>query len=148
RARDCHRVEIEHLAPPWQMLARSLQVAEKGEWADIAALFAPHYRADILPEALRQEAEAIRTRHPGDAAARMLEALRLVRDRLRYVSLSLGEGGLIPRPVDQVWATGYGDCKDAARLFAGLCGALEVDAVCALVHTRYGPVIGQWLPSP
>jgi hypothetical protein len=145
---DGYRREAEALTPTWQILARSLQISEKKDWSDVSRLFAPHYQNGLPPPEMEKEAQAIIMRHPQDLAARMVDALQFVRDKIRYLSLLFGEGGLIPRPLEEIWSTGYGDCKDAARLFCAFAKLIGVDAACALISTRYGPVIDGWLPSP
>lgn len=42
---------------------------------------------------------------------------RWVAQDVRYVSVSLGTGGYVPRETEEVVRTGFGDCKDKATLF-------------------------------
>lgn len=148
RVRNAPAYEFEALTPPWQVLAPSIQISEAQDWAQVSQLLERHYRCEGAHAEMIAAADAIRAEHPQDAAACMLAALALVREKLRYLSLSLGDGGIVPRPLAQIWATGYGDCKDAACVFVALCRMLDIDAACALVATHYGPVLNQWLPSP
>jgi hypothetical protein len=141
------RAQLEDLAPPWQLPVRTVQLADTSSWEDISRHFAGYYAPDGIAAAVRDEAERINAAHPDDPGQRMLEALAFVRGRLRYLSLSLGEGGLVPRPTEQVLTSGYGDCKDSARLFAAVATACGLDAVPALVSSRYGPALPGWLPS-
>lgn len=146
--RNPARMEIEPLTPSWQVLSRSLQITQAAHWSEVAGYFHPHYHGGALPEALAAAAARIRGQFPQDAGGRLLAALALVRDRLRYQALAFGDGGFFPRQLDEIWSTGYGDCKDASRTFVALVRLLGIEAVCALVSTRYGPVLDQWLPSP
>ncbi|MDX1395794.1 MAG: DUF3857 and transglutaminase domain-containing protein [Gemmatimonadota bacterium] len=60
---------------------------------------------------------------------------RWVAQDIRYVSLSLGEGAYQPRPPAEVFASGFGDCKDKATLFVALVRRLGLDAHPVLVST-------------
>ena len=48
----------------------------------------------------------------------MIQAMRLVQDEIRYVSLSMGRGSYVPRDPATVIRSGFGDCKDKALLLA------------------------------
>lgn len=147
RVDNTRRAKFEPLSPPWLLRLRTVQIAEERSWEDISRHFAPHYAADPVPDALYKVAEQINVSHPDDPKERMMRALRFVQENMRYLSLTLGEGGLIPRPMERVLADGYGDCKDSSRLFAALAGLCGLDATPALVSTQYGPVIDTWLPT-
>jgi transglutaminase-like putative cysteine protease len=134
----------EDFTPPWRGTARGLQVSEIESWADVSRRFAPHYTGAGIPPVLHEIAAAITA---SDPAARMMAALAAVQARLRYLSISLGEGGLIPRTLADTWASGYGDCKDSAVTFVALARLCGLDAVPALVSTIRGPALNDFLPS-
>lgn len=140
------RTRFEDYTPPWRQLSRSLQVSEPTSWSRVSSLFAPHYSDQTYPPEIKDEAGRICTEFsdPGD---RLIAALASVQRRLRYLSLSLGDGGLVPRPLSEIWSTGYGDCKDSSRLFVALARLCGLDACPALVTTTYGPAVDEWLPS-
>jgi transglutaminase-like putative cysteine protease len=73
--------------------------------------------------------------------------LRVVQRELRYFAFSLGEGGLIPRPLDAIWSTRFGDCKDAAKLYTAGARRLGLEASAALVSTTHGYSLGDFLRS-
>ena len=54
---------------------------------------------------------------------------------IRYVAVTLGHGGLIPHPADQVLANRYGDCKDHAILMQALLSAIGIESSAALVNS-------------
>jgi len=58
-----------------------------------------------------------------------------VAKNIRYVSVTLGHGGLIPHPADQVLANRYGDCKDHAILMEALLRAVGIESSGALVNS-------------
>ena len=53
---------------------------------------------------------------------------------IRYVSISLGSGGLVPRSVQSIVANRYGDCKDHSTLMLALLAAKGIDAEYALIN--------------
>ena len=70
----------------------------------------------------------------GDAAK--VKALdHWVTKNIRYVSVSLGHGTLIPHPADQVLTNRYGDCKDHAILMQALLKAAGIQSSMALVSS-------------
>ena len=54
---------------------------------------------------------------------------------IRYVSISLDNGGYVPHAADQVLTNGYGDCKDHVVLLEALLAAVGIDSVAALVNS-------------
>jgi transglutaminase-like putative cysteine protease len=139
------KFQPEQLAPSWQVLAPSVQFSETESWSDVGRLFAHYYDCERLPQPLVQQLAEIAKRQP--AETQICEILRLVQDRVRYLALSIGEGSLVPRSISEIWSTGYGDCKDAVRLFVALARSLKHDAAPALIATGYGPVLDSFLPS-
>ncbi|HEV7366928.1 MAG TPA: DUF3857 and transglutaminase domain-containing protein [Gemmatimonadales bacterium] len=60
---------------------------------------------------------------------------RWVAQDIRYVSIALGLGGYQPRSPAEVFATGYGDCKDKATLFVAVVKALGFEAYPVLLNS-------------
>lgn len=120
-------------------------VADDVDWSVIADVFRPFYEAVTLPEGLTAEVRALEAAHP-KPAARIPAALRMVQSMLRYHSVSIGEGGYRPRPLETIWETRYGDCKDASLLLTDVLRTMGIDAVCALVNTMRGEELPQGLP--
>ena len=103
------------------------QAAQLPADADLAARVARIRSEDATPE------------------ARALAALRLVQDEVRYMALSLGEGGWLPASASEVWAGRQGDCKGKTVLLVALLRALDIDAVPALVSSSNLP-LDKYLP--
>lgn len=53
---------------------------------------------------------------------------------IRYLSLSIDDGGLVPRPLESILANRYGDCKDQARLIQALLKARDIDSEPVLIN--------------
>jgi hypothetical protein len=140
------RRDMEEFVPPWVFLSPALQFSEFASWNEVARLFAPLYDSPELPDALVQEIDRLASAH-SDPAERAVEWLRFVQQALRYFALAFGEGGLVPRPLETVWSSRFGDCKDAARLYVAGAQRLGLDACAALCSTALGPALQDFVPS-
>lgn len=135
-------------SPPSHVGYAAVHVADEMDWAGVADVFRDLYEPPAaLPAELAQEVDAIAAAHE-DPAKRLTAGLRLVQGVLRYHSVSVGEGGYRPRPLEQIWTTRYGDCKDGSVLLTAVLRRLGIDAVCALVNTAYGDDLQNAPPNP
>lgn len=66
-----------------------------------------------------------------------------VTGKIRYVALSFGTGGVVPRDADTIIQTGYGDCKDKVVLLDALLAAKGIKSAPVLINA--GDVY--WLPD-
>ncbi len=57
-----------------------------------------------------------------------------VNENIRYVSLTFGLGGVVPRDADDIINTGYGDCKDKVTLLNSLLTASGIKSAPALIN--------------
>ena len=138
---------FEALTPPWTQQGALIQWSEWRDWAEVASAFTPLYEhAGELPpefEAHLQTIAATESSAEGRAAA----LLRYTQNDVRYLAISIGEGGYTPRKLNDVCDTRYGDCKDKSKLFVAMARRLGLDACPALVNTRDGPALDTYLPS-
>ena len=87
--------------------------------------------------------------HHPDPAQRAMEWLRFVQRELRYFSLSLGEGGFVPRQPDEIWRTPVPEmARTPSSCTWPVRAAWVWDACPALLSTTHGPLLDQFLPSP
>ena len=139
--------KYEALAPPWVLQSAALQLSEWRGWAEVAEVFAPLYEdAGPLPEEIAQEIARIEAGEP-TPAGRAAAILRCTQGAVRYLAISMGEGGYTPRAMGAVCETRYGDCKDKSKLYVQMARRLGVDACPALVNTRDGYALDGWAPS-
>lgn len=139
--------KYESLAPPWVLQSAGLQLSEWRDWAEVAAAFTPLYEdTGPLPEEIEQEIARIEAAEP-TRAGRAAAILRFTQSAVRYLAISMGEGGYTPRSMSAVCETRYGDCKDKSKLYVQMARRLGVDACPALVNTRDGYALNEWLPS-
>ncbi len=139
--------QYESLTPPWELQSAVLQLSEWRDWGEATAVFAPLYEdTGPMPEEIEQEVARIAATEP-TPAGRAAAILRFTQGAVRYLAISIGEGGYTPRSLAAVCETRYGDCKDKSKLYVQMARRLGVDACPALVNTRDGYALNDWLPS-
>ncbi|WP_298396755.1 DUF3857 domain-containing protein [Sphingobium sp.] len=135
-------------APARYAMGRYVELSDFSSWADLGALLAPLYdKAAGLPAQgpLKDELDRIAALSP-DLKKRAQAALNLVQDRVRYVALAMGTGGLVPADAETTWSRRYGDCKGKTALLLGLLHALGIAADAVAVNAISGDGIDQRLP--
>lgn len=135
-------------APPRFQIMRLVELSDFDSWAPIGTLMAPLYeKAAVLPPEgpLQAELARIKALSP-DKKVRAEAALALVQDRIRYVLLAMGDGGLVPADAQTTWSRRFGDCKGKTALLLALLHALEIDAEPVAVNTILGDGLNERLP--
>ena len=107
-------------------------------------LFEPQYAVSADSE-IKVLAQNILREHSAPSA-RISAALNLVQSEVRYLALSMGDGGYIPMHAEEVWRRRLGDCKGKTVLLLALLTELGVDAEAVLVHTNRGDGMEERLP--
>jgi len=126
-----------------------IQFSTYQNWPDVAANHVDLYRAARKTAAgspLSLEADKIAASSQ-DPEKRMMLALRLVQDRVRYVAMLLGDGAYAPVGADESWDARYGDCKAKSALLLALLDRLGIQAEPMYVSSTSGDAIGDRLPS-
>jgi transglutaminase-like putative cysteine protease len=145
--RGQERETVEELFIPWSVKNPCYQITELERWGDVSKLFEKYYQDSDLPPELVTELDRLASKYL-DESERAVEWLRTVQRQLRYFALALGEGGLVPRSLAEIWTKRFGDCKDAARLYVAGARYLGLDACAALISTTHGLSLADFLPSP
>lgn len=147
RSPDAEPVPNEDGTPDWYPTYGSISLSSMRSWRDVVAWAMPLYAVrGPLPPALEEKAAAIARRFPRPED-RITEAMRLVEDDLRYVSMSIGANSYRPRSADEVWRSGYGDCKDKSALMVALLRRLGIEAYVALTDTKQGRALPELAPA-
>jgi tetratricopeptide (TPR) repeat protein len=136
-------------APGRYALVRMAQASDYASWGEVSQLFAPLYaEAAAIPAegALRNEVEKIRAASE-DPVVRAEKALALVQERVRYVALLSGLGGLVPASAADTWTRRYGDCKGKTALLMGILAELGIESEPVLVSTVLGKALDERLPG-
>ncbi|WP_206241010.1 DUF3857 domain-containing protein [Novosphingobium terrae] len=136
-------------APPRYQIGRLLEMTDLPSWDALSGLMTPLFaKAEVLPpqSAVLAEIAKIKALSP-DPKVRAEAALALVQDRVRYVLLSLNDGGLVPADADTTWSRRFGDCKGKTVLLLALLHGLGIEAHAVLVGTLTGDGLDQRLPQ-
>ncbi len=147
RIKDADPVKSEDDAPGWYVAYGHITLSSLSSWKDVSALILPFFaNKDALPPELETRVAKIMRdyRRPED---RVTEALRLVQDDLRYVSLSIGVGSFVPRNPTEVFRSGFGDCKDKSQLLVAMLRRMGMEAYVALAHSEKGPALPARAPA-
>jgi tetratricopeptide (TPR) repeat protein len=135
-------------APVRYKIGRLGEATDFRSWADAAALMMPLYHeAAVIPASgpLRDEVEKIR-KASTDPVIRGEQALQLVEQRVRYVALLMGQGGLVPASAESTWSRRFGDCKAKTTLLLAILHELGIEAEPVLVNSSLGDAIAERLP--
>ena len=136
--KDVQEIEGEPFAASPNTLSVRIDVAAPVSWADLARWYAglSAGRYALTPGLETQLAEHVKSARTLDDSLRAVH--RWVSQDFRYVSLSLGIGGYLPRLPAQVLETRYGDCKDKATLFIALARRMGLAAYPVLLSSSGG----------
>lgn len=131
-------VEYEAFAAFPNDVIQFVQITSGAGWSELGAMY-----SSFLPAELEVGTELARAHDKVLAGASTLTdslraTYRWVAQDFRYVSLALGDGGYRARPPQEVFETGFGDCKDKTLLFVALATRLGVSATPLLVSTDGG----------
>ena len=142
-------------APKYPPLMRSsdkvndIQFSAYRSWSQVADTSVPHYTAARKIAAgspLAAEADKIAAAH-SDPRKRMMAALRLTQERVRYVAILLNEGAYVPTPAAEAWDQRFGDCKAKSAMLLGLLDLFGIAADAVYVSSKNGDVLRDRLPS-
>ena len=129
---------IEDNTPIDYDAAALIRYSADADWSGVVGALSPYYMADYpLGKTWDDKVNAIRNNYFTDGE-RAVAALRAVQEELRYVSLSIGAGGIFARKPEEVTASGYGDCKDKALILKVMLDRLGIEAYVALTDLDEG----------
>ena len=135
---DVPKIETEPFAAAPNSVSVGIDIAAPISWSTLARWYAglSADRYSLTPALEAQLAERVRDARTLDDSLRAVH--RWVAQDFRYVSLSLGIGGYLPRLPAQVYETRYGDCKDKATMFIALARRMGLTAFPVLLSSRGG----------
>lgn len=145
-AADLKRIEPELFADPEDAdFLKHVYAAGPNTWDDLG-----HWYAGLAHDRYAVDDSVWAAAEPmldsADTPLGKLKALhRWVAQDIRYISISLGDGGFQPRMPAEVVSTRSGDCKDKATLFVALARKLGFEAYPVLLNSTGG--VEEDLPS-
>jgi transglutaminase-like putative cysteine protease len=136
-AEDVPGVREEPLQSPWTEVLGHVSVSTYKTWEDMGRWYWGLVRDQFVPDdEVRRRAEALTKGLKGDAA-KVRAIYDYVVQKTRYVALEFGIHGFKPYRCAQIFARGFGDCKDKATLIVTMLGALGIKATPVVVRTAH-----------
>ena len=144
---DADQIVTENNMPNGYDPSARVYLSSMADWRQVSQwAFNLYNKPNELPADFAARVDAIAKAHP-DPAERITEAVRLIEDTIRYVSISINEGSYIPRPAAAIVKDGFGDCKDKSTLLAAVLNRLGVEAYPALTMIRDGKMLSDVQPA-
>jgi len=144
---DVEPVKHEPYQPCWLLQDSWIQVSSYRSWNEFAKSVLPLFSyTDEFSDELFDLVEGWKEEFP-TVDRQVLEAIRFVQDKIRYLSLDDGGMGCIPHHPNDVFTRRYGDCKDKTNLLVAICEMLGVKAYPALVNAFVGKLVKEVIPA-
>jgi transglutaminase-like putative cysteine protease len=125
----------EPLQPPWSEALGHVHVSTFRSWDEMGRWYWGLVKDQFTPDdEVRRRATAL-TQGMSDDAAKVRAIYDYVVQKTRYVALEFGIHGYQPYRCAQIFARGFGDCKDKATLIVTMLGALGIHAVPVIVRS-------------
>ena len=134
-AHDLPALQQEEHQPPWEEVLGHVHVSTYKSWDEMGRWYWGLVKDQFVPDdEVRRRAEAL-TVGLKDDAAKVRAIYDFVVQKTRYVALEFGIHGYQPYRCAQIFARGFGDCKDKATLIVTMLGALGIKATPVIVRT-------------
>jgi tetratricopeptide (TPR) repeat protein len=134
-ANDVPPVRQEPLQPPWTEVLGHVNVSTYKTWEDVGRWYWGLVKDQFVPDdEVRRRAETL-TKGLKDDAAKVRAVYDYVVQKTRYVALEFGIHGYKPYRCAQIFARGFGDCKDKATLIVTMLQSLGIKATPVVVRT-------------
>jgi tetratricopeptide (TPR) repeat protein/transglutaminase-like putative cysteine protease len=138
-------VAQEALQPPWDEVLGHVHVSTYKSWDEMGHWYWGLVKDQFVPDdEVRRRAEAL-TAGLKDETSKVRAIYDYVVQKTRYVALEFGIHGYKPYRCSQIFARGFGDCKDKATLIVTMLRALGIKATPVIVRTGQK---GDIEPSP
>ncbi|MDP9000338.1 MAG: DUF3857 domain-containing protein, partial [Myxococcota bacterium] len=133
--RDAPAMVQEPQQPPWAEVLGHVHVSTYKSWDEMGRWYWGLVKDQFVPDdEVRRRAETL-TAGLRDEAAKVRAIYDYVVQNTRYVALEFGIHGYKPYRCAQIFARGFGDCKDKATLIVTMLRALGIKATPVIVRT-------------
>jgi transglutaminase-like putative cysteine protease len=134
-ALDVAPVKQEPLQPPWTEVLGHVNVSTYKTWDEMGRWYWGLVKDQFVPDdEVRRRAEDL-TRGLTEPRSKVRAIYDYVVQKTRYVALEFGIHGYKPYRCAQIFARGFGDCKDKATLIVTMLGSLGIKATPVVVRT-------------
>ncbi len=134
-ATDVPPILPEVSQPPYGELLGHVHVSTYKSWDEMGAWYWGLVKDQfVADDEVRRRAEEA-TRGLKDERAKVRAVYDYVVEKTRYVALEFGIHGFKPYSCSQIFARGFGDCKDKATLIVTMLKELGIPATIVIVRT-------------
>ena len=130
-------------------MSDEIQFTAYSDWSEVATGHLGLYeiaRKSAVDSPLMREADKIAAA-TNDPRKRMMAALNLAQERVRYIALLLGEGAYKPAAADETWEARYGDCKAKSAMLLAILDRLGIKADAMYASAASSDAMADRLPS-
>ena len=147
RLRDIPAINLDNKTPNWYSPYARVMFSDTQSWQDVAGWGSKLFNDSLTSsDALKAIVEDIRENHPAKDE-QIVAALQYVQNKIRYLSLSIGENSHRPATPETTIKRRYGDCKDKSTLYIALLREMGVTAHPVLVNTDLDHLIQERIPA-
>ena len=153
RTWEAHNVEelpSEIAMPASKDIGARIEISPMGfnSWNDVSGWYHSLSETQMIVDDEIRELAIKLTAGTNDEMEKVRRLFEWVRDRVRYVAVSIGIGGFKPHRSDEILLNRYGDCKDMTTLFCSLAKSLDISVHQALISTQPNGNVDTSLVSP
>jgi hypothetical protein len=144
-------IRIEQNMPPLPAVAGHMVISllaangtadALGSWHELGLWYLGLTQGRREPSAEIKRRSAELTATAPTLLAKMQVLAEFVQNNIRYVGIELGVGGYQPHLAAEVYAHGYGDCKDKVILLSSMLKEIGVDSYYVLINSERGAITG------
>jgi len=134
-ATDVPPILPEASQPPYGELLGHVHVSTYKSWDEMAQWYWGLVKDQFVADDEIRLRAAAATKGLTDERAKVRAVYDYVVEKTRYVALEFGIHGFKPYSCSQIFARGFGDCKDKATLIVSMLKELGIEATIVIVRT-------------
>jgi tetratricopeptide (TPR) repeat protein/transglutaminase-like putative cysteine protease len=127
----------EALQPPYSELLGHVHVSTYKSWDEMGQWYWGLVKDQFTPDDEVRRRVTELTKNLKDERSKVKAVYQYVVQRTRYVALEFGIHGFKPYRCAQIFARGFGDCKDKATLIVTMLKELGIPATIVIVRTGH-----------
>ncbi len=137
-ARNIAEYVIESGMPPLSQRVKRIEFSQAfvKNWQDIGKWYYGLANDRMEPNQTLKDFTRELIKDATDTKEKLNRIYNFVREKIRYVAISIGIGSYQPHYTHEVLANRYGDCKDMSTLIVAMARAAEIPAWPILISTR------------
>jgi hypothetical protein len=149
-ARNLQPIPSEIAMPSVRDIGARVAISPIGfnTWSDVARWYHNLSESQMVTDESIKEVALNLTADAETEEEKVKRLFEWVRDRVRYIAVSIGIGGFKPHRSDEVLNNRYGDCKDMTTLLCSAAKAVDIPIHQVLISTQPNGHVDTSLVSP